>query len=153
MFVSYEVVLQLHEIRIPKFLFNRSNIFALPTHSICRLICMYKIIFIFYPLKKLKLDSKMDSRYNLSNIEPSNNINTSIQTTNMTCTSVPNFVYALLQKQQMRHEKMKLQKVIKRKERSMQATESPIVRNRIEKEIVKVYSKIDRIDDRINLHK
>lgn len=98
----------------------------------------------------------MNSRYNLSNIEPSNNINTSIQsiqTTNMTYTSVPNFVYALLQKQQMHHEKMKLQKVIKRKERSIKATESPIVRNRIEKEIVKVYSKIDRIDDHINLHK
>ena len=112
---------------------------------------MYKILFVFYPLKKLKLT--MNYRYNLSNIEPSNNINTSIQTTNMTCTSVPNFVYALLHKQRMHHEKMKLQKVIKRKERSMQATESPIVRNRIEKEIVKVYSKIDRIDDRINLHK
>lgn len=68
-------------------------------------------------------------------------------------TPIPNFVYAILQKKELHCEKHKLKQVIRRKERSIKSVESPIVRNRIQKEITSMETKIHKIDGQINLYK
>ena len=62
-------------------------------------------------------------------------------------TPIPNFVYAMLQKKQLHCEKHKLKQVVRRKERSMKSVQSPIVRNRIQKEIVSVENKLQKLDE------
>lgn len=68
-------------------------------------------------------------------------------------TPIPNFVYAMLQKKHLHCEKQKLKQVVRRKERSMKSVQSPIVRNRIQKEISTVETKIQKIEGQINLYK
>lgn len=71
----------------------------------------------------------------------------------MNTSNIPNFVYSMLQKHENNVKKMKLQQLIKRKERSIKYTESPIVRHRIKNDIKIVKQKVNEIDDQINIYK
>ena len=72
---------------------------------------------------------------------------------NMNTSQVPVFVYAILQKHENHVKKQKLKQFIKKKEKNMQYTESPILRNRMKKDIKCVQQKINEIDNQINMYK
>lgn len=71
----------------------------------------------------------------------------------MNTSPVPNFVYSIIKKHENNVKKMKLNQLIKRKERNIKHIESPIVRHRVKNEIKSIRHKVNEIDNQINLYK
>lgn len=71
----------------------------------------------------------------------------------MNTTPIPNFVYAIIKQNENSVKSQKLKQIIKRKEKSINYIDSPIVRYRVEKELESIRQKMNKIDNQINLYK